>query len=595
MASRPPTSPRTWRPTRCCRGGDGSRATASSTSGSARSSSARASSPRSPSSPPTSWTSSSRRSGCCRPTPPPARTRAHRRQPLDQDSGAAVRLACANVRALFVADGRARAGRRARRGRRGARPDSARGRAAQTSYGDLAARSTLESRRTRRRAVNRVAARARRRAATPRLDLPDKVAGRPRYIHDLRLPGQLFGGASGRRPGARADRVDGPAPGTASDRRPRRSFLGVSGPTRAGSCAPRSACAARRPGPRRDLPDEDDLDAFLRAAARDDRGRGPAQQPAPPPRPRDCGRRTAGRSSHTRRWRRAAASRGGTTRQAGRCGATARASTPSGRDRRRAAASTRPRSSCEHVEGAGCYGHNGADDAAFDAVLLARAVPGRPVQVLWSRAGRAGVGAVRLGDGGRRRAALDAAGAVRRGATTSAARATLAAGLRRRPRPAGRRRRSPSRRPPRRRRPAGGRGGGRCATRCPATTSRGRRIARAPAAATRRSAPRRCASLGAYLNVFAIESFMDELAAAGRRRPARLPAARTCATRGRGGAARPRPAAGWGPRCATGRARHRVRPLQGRGRVLRGGRRGRGGAPRSGCAGWWSPSTSAGW
>jgi CO/xanthine dehydrogenase Mo-binding subunit len=38
-----------------------------------------------------------------------------------------------------------------------------------------------------------------------------------------------------------------------------------------------------------------------------------------------------------------------------------------------------------HVESAGSYGHNGADDAAFDAVLLARAVPGRPVQVQWSR------------------------------------------------------------------------------------------------------------------------------------------------------------------------------------------------------------------
>ncbi len=39
----------------------------------------------------------------------------------------------------------------------------------------------------------------------------------------------------------------------------------------------------------------------------------------------------------------------------------------------------------EHVENAGCYGHNAADDAAFDAVLLARAVPGAPVQVRWSR------------------------------------------------------------------------------------------------------------------------------------------------------------------------------------------------------------------
>lgn len=38
-----------------------------------------------------------------------------------------------------------------------------------------------------------------------------------------------------------------------------------------------------------------------------------------------------------------------------------------------------------HVQGAGCYGHNGADDAAMDALLLARAVPGRPVRVQWSR------------------------------------------------------------------------------------------------------------------------------------------------------------------------------------------------------------------
>ena len=40
----------------------------------------------------------------------------------------------------------------------------------------------------------------------------------------------------------------------------------------------------------------------------------------------------------------------------------------------------------EHMEGAGCYGHNAADDVALDAVLLAKAAGGRPVRVLWSRA-----------------------------------------------------------------------------------------------------------------------------------------------------------------------------------------------------------------
>jgi nicotinate dehydrogenase subunit B len=40
---------------------------------------------------------------------------------------------------------------------------------------------------------------------------------------------------------------------------------------------------------------------------------------------------------------------------------------------------------CIHVEGSGCYGHNGADDAAADAALMARAMPGVPVRVQWMR------------------------------------------------------------------------------------------------------------------------------------------------------------------------------------------------------------------
>jgi nicotinate dehydrogenase subunit B len=38
-----------------------------------------------------------------------------------------------------------------------------------------------------------------------------------------------------------------------------------------------------------------------------------------------------------------------------------------------------------HVEGSGCYGHNGADDAAADAALIARAMPGVRVRVQWMR------------------------------------------------------------------------------------------------------------------------------------------------------------------------------------------------------------------
>lgn len=39
----------------------------------------------------------------------------------------------------------------------------------------------------------------------------------------------------------------------------------------------------------------------------------------------------------------------------------------------------------QHVQGAGCYGHNMADDAPAEAALLARAVPGRPVRLQYTR------------------------------------------------------------------------------------------------------------------------------------------------------------------------------------------------------------------
>jgi nicotinate dehydrogenase subunit B len=38
-----------------------------------------------------------------------------------------------------------------------------------------------------------------------------------------------------------------------------------------------------------------------------------------------------------------------------------------------------------HMPGAGCYGHNGADDVALDAALVARAVAGAPVKLQWMR------------------------------------------------------------------------------------------------------------------------------------------------------------------------------------------------------------------
>jgi len=66
---------------------------------------------------------------------------------------------------------------------------------------------------------------------------------------------------------------------------------------------------------------------------------------------------------------------------------------------------------CVYVEGSGCYGRNGHEDAAADAALFAKAV-GKPVRVQWSRADEHGwdpKGPPTLMD---MRASLDAAGSV---------------------------------------------------------------------------------------------------------------------------------------------------------------------------------------
>jgi nicotinate dehydrogenase subunit B len=41
--------------------------------------------------------------------------------------------------------------------------------------------------------------------------------------------------------------------------------------------------------------------------------------------------------------------------------------------------------SVKHVQGSGCYGHNGADDAAADAAVIAFLKPGTPIRVRWRR------------------------------------------------------------------------------------------------------------------------------------------------------------------------------------------------------------------
>ncbi len=180
----------------------------------------------------------------------------------------------------------------------------------------------------------------------------------------------------------------------------------------------------------------------------------------------------------------------------------------------------------QHREGAGCYGANGADDAALDAALLARVVPGTPVRVQWMREDEFAwepfgtamfirLGASLAGDGSILRWSHDVWGNGHRdrpgpaGATDAAARRAdgddpgitnlLAARYLANPLGAS----VPG--------PPGSRSAGSGRNADPIYTFPTRRVvnhyvARAP---LRVSALR---SLGAHANVFAIESFIDEIA-----------------------------------------------------------------------------------
>jgi CO/xanthine dehydrogenase Mo-binding subunit len=168
--------------------------------------------------------------------------------------------------------------------------------------------------------------------------------------------------------------------------------------------------------------------------------------------------------------------------------------------------------SVEHAENAGCYGHNAADDAAFDAVLLARADPGRPVLVRWTRSDEltwsplspamSATVSARLVGGRIESWSYDVWSPGHTSRPLYAQQPGLLATAHR----AGGLPLPPAEDPP----AAAGHGSLRNAQ--PLYDVGARRITghRLTVAALRTSAMR---ALGAYFNVFAIESFMDELAA----------------------------------------------------------------------------------
>jgi CO/xanthine dehydrogenase Mo-binding subunit len=164
-----------------------------------------------------------------------------------------------------------------------------------------------------------------------------------------------------------------------------------------------------------------------------------------------------------------------------------------------------------HAQGAGCYGHNGADDAALDAAVIATLVPDRCIRVQWRREEEFGFEPLGSAMSVTMRAVLDAAGRpidwtteIWSGSHTQ--RPVMGGNMLAHealPTPA------PDPRPSD---PTEAAGGGGTRNGIPHYAIPAKRILHhlVPGAPVRTSALR---GLGAIANVFALESFMDELAA----------------------------------------------------------------------------------
>lgn len=222
--------------------------------------------------------------------------------------------------------------------------------------------------------------------SVPRLDLPDKLFGAPRFLHDLRLPGMLH--ARVVRPPSRGARLRavraGALPGEAAVVRDG-SFLAVVAAAEHHAEAAAERLARRAEWDEKDtLPPDATLEEWLRAAPRETAVVAERAAATPPAALRVqaaffrpfLAHASIGTSCAVARW-------DGTTMEV-----WSHCQGPYNLRADLAKALRLPPEAVvvRHAEGAGCYGHNGADDVALDAALVARAMPGVPVRLLWSRA-----------------------------------------------------------------------------------------------------------------------------------------------------------------------------------------------------------------
>ena len=305
-----------------------------------------------------------------------------------QQSGRALRQVCAEVRQRFLRAASQRLGVDASRLDIDDGTISGPGNV-RTSYWELMDEVSLDHDATAGPTAKSAARRTVAGHSVQRVDIPDKVFARPRFIHDLALPGLVHGrvlrpdlsgaklialneGAARAVPGLVAIVRDGGFAGVVADNETA---------AEAGLKALRKGATWSTGEP---MPDEDDLAGFLKSepvetTIIDTRRAEPARNPA-----------QTLRRQYTRPYI-AHASIAPSCAVAQWDGDRVHVRTHSqGVYLLRADLAivlTLPEDHIvvEHVEGAGCYGHNAADDVALDAVLLAKAASGRPVRVQWSR------------------------------------------------------------------------------------------------------------------------------------------------------------------------------------------------------------------
>jgi CO/xanthine dehydrogenase Mo-binding subunit len=304
-----------------------------------------------------------------------------------QQSGRALRHVCADVRRIFLelASERLGVGVEALGIEDGtiSGPGNVR-----TSYWELAEDVSLDREATADAKPKSAMRRALAGISVQRIDIPDKVFARPHFIHDTTLPGMLHGrvlrpeNSRAKLIGLKQDGARAVAGLIAVVRDG--SFAGVVSETEDGA---EVALNAMRKGATwsegETLPDENDLASFLKSQ--------PVESTVIDQRAAIAGEKVRTiRRQYTRPYI-AHASVAPSCAMAQWNGDKVHVRTHSqGVYLLRADLALVLRLpveniTVEHMEGAGCYGHNAADDVALDAVLLAKHAGSRPVRVLWSR------------------------------------------------------------------------------------------------------------------------------------------------------------------------------------------------------------------